>query len=538
VPYKYFGFKDNVDYTDIRWSGFKYNVQDLNKALMIERRDKAILEKFNEYSKDRKTIGFCVSIEHAEYMTKLFNRNGIKSIAIHSKGSDADIDLPKETKDKIDAFRDDEYQVAFVVDMFNEGIDVKDVNSLLFLRPTESKTIFIQQMGRGLRLSPETNKGDVIILDFIGSYKTAMKILGGLGLNSGNLRDFKPKDEGDERQTKLLYHYDNNGSQVVFQDEVVDVLKELQSASTKEVQPDLIDEEWDEYGKFIASASKDNLYFKIGRQNKDIESQLRALEIIEQDEEISDDEFKEVLADKNIPGMLAGFRALFLSKVLGLINYENRELTSIYREIKNRTPNGGEDFGQIGKYSDILTRQLEKIAYWNPVYGTTNKYRGPQDQVDYNSFNNYPILLINLVIMELKDKYGYKDYRISNDEIDFFIVYALNVSDYGNVAELIARYREYSEKPELRKYLLQSATNASSRIPSILRYVEYYNYGTDGVKIIEDHISAIEKQSQQLKNIIEEDDLISPNSTPELYLQMLYSKQSLVDFHKNHQASS
>lgn len=538
VPYKYFGFKDNVDYTDIRWSGFKYNVQDLNKALMIEKRDKAILEKFDEYSKKRKTIGFCVSIEHAEYMAKLFNKNGIKSIAIHSKGSDSEIDIPTETKDKIDAFRDGKYQVAFVVDMFNEGIDVKDVTSLLFLRPTESKTIFIQQMGRGLRLSPETSKGDVIILDFIGSYKTAMKILGGLGLNGGSLREFTPGDEEDERQGKLLYHYDNNGSQVVFQDEVVDVLKELQSASTKEVQSELIDDEWNDYGEFIKNASDDNLYFKIGRQNKDIESQLRALEIIEHDEEITDEEFKEELSEKDIPGMLAGFRALFLSKVLGLINYENRELTSIYREIKLRVPEGEEDFGQIGKYSDILTRQLEKIAYWNPVYGTTNKYRGPEDQVDYNSFNNYPIFLINLVVMELKDKYGYKDYRLSNEEIEFFIVYALNLYDYETVAELIARYREYGEKPELRKYLIESTAEASSRIPSILRYVEYYSYGTDGVKIDEEYISEIENQTLQIKEIINNNLLITPNTKPELYLQMLYSNKSFIDFHKNHQASS
>ena len=536
VPYKYFGFKDNVDYTDIRWSGFKYNVQDLNKALMIEERDKAILEKFEEYSKERKTIGFCVSIEHAEYMTKLFNKNGIKSIAIHSKGIDSEIDIPKETKDKIDAFRDGKYQVAFVVDMFNEGLDVKDVSSLLFLRPTESKTIFIQQMGRGLRLSPETKKGDVIILDFIGNYKTAFSILGGLGLTGGDLGDFKPSDE-DERQGKLLYRYDNNGSSVIFQDEVVDVLKELQSASTKEVQSELIDDEWNDYGEFILNASNDNLYFKIGRQNKDIMKQLRALEIIDQNEGIVDEEFKEELKETDITGMLAGFRALFLSKVLGLMN-ENREITPVYREIKQRTPNGGEDFGQTGKYSDILTRQLEKIVYWNPIYGTTNKYKSPQEQVDYNSVNNYPIFLINLVVMELRDKFGYKDFRVSDEEIDFFIVYALNLSEYATVAELIARYREYSEKPELRKHLRQSTANASSRIPSMLRYVEYYSYGSDGVKIDEDYISEIEKQTEQIKNIINDNLLITPNTNPELYLQMLYSSQSLIDFHKNHQAFS
>ena len=540
VPYKYFGFKDNVDYTDIRWSGFKYNVQDLNKALMIERRDRAILEKFNEYSKDRKTIGFCVSIEHAEYMARLFNDNGITSIAIHSKVNEDEnaVDFSKDVTGRMDAFKRGDYQVAFVVDMFNEGIDVKDVNSLLFLRPTESKTIFIQQMGRGLRLSPETKKNDVIILDFIGNYKTAMRILGGLGLPGGSLRDFEPKEGASDRENKLLYRYDNNGSQVVFQDDVIDVLKELQSASTKEVQEDLIDEEWGEYGKFIANASSDNLYFKVGQQNKDMSSQLRALEIIENNEDISDDEFKKELELVGISGMSAGFRSLFISKVLGLIDHEDRKLTSVYEEIKNKVPSGGEDFGVIAKYSDILTRQLEKMAYWNPVYGTTNKYRGSNDQVDYNSFNNYLIPLINLVIIELHQKYGFTDYRISLEEINFFIVFALNLSDYEKVAEMIARYRGYHDKPELKKHLSLSSEKADSRIKQILGYVEYYDFSPEGVRILESDVDRIKWQAGELRDLVANNAILSASDSPEEYLKMLRSNVPLVTYLKNYRASS
>lgn len=541
VPYKYFGFKDNVDYTDIRWSGFKYNVQDLNKALMIERRDRAILEKFNEYSKERKTIGFCVSIEHAEYMAKLFNENGFKSVAIHSKVNNDEnaIDFSKDVTDRMDAFRRGDYQVAFVVDMFNEGIDVKDVDSLLFLRPTESKTIFIQQMGRGLRLSPETKKGDVIILDFIGNYKTALRILGGLGLSGGSLREFKPSEDGSERENKLLYRYDNNGSQVVFQDDVIDVLKEIQSASTKEVQKDLIDDEWGEYGDFISSASVDNLYFKVGQQNKDMPSQLRALEVIEENEDISDDEFKEELSSIGITGMSAGFRALFISKVLGLIDHEDRSLTSVYSEIKSRVPSGGEDFGVIAKYSDILTRQLEKMAYWNPVYGTTNKYRSSNDQVDYNSFNNYLIPLINLVIVELHQKYGFTDYRISLEEIHYFIVFALNLSDYEKTAEMIARYRGYHDKPELRKHLSLSSEKADSRVRQILGYVEYYDFNySDGVRLLESEVDRIKWQAGELRDLVDSNSVISPSDHPDEYLKMLRSSESLVTYLKRYRASS
>ncbi|MDH5533442.1 MAG: DEAD/DEAH box helicase, partial [Candidatus Pacebacteria bacterium] len=265
VPYKYIGFKDDIDYSDIQWNGYKYNVEDLNKALLIDKRDKQILEKYNEYCNGKKTIGFCVSIEHAEWMANTFNKNGIKSVAIHSavKDEDGSSEL-KGSEKSIKDFREGRYQVAFVVNMFNEGIDIIDTECLLFLRPTESRSIFTQQMGRGLRISP--NKENVIILDFIGNYETATFITGGLGLSSfGKLEQC----EGANGE-KLLYHFDNNGSEVFFEEEVVQLLKELKSKESKEVDNDLIDEEWLDYSKFVKQSSVDNLYFKSGNQNKNI----------------------------------------------------------------------------------------------------------------------------------------------------------------------------------------------------------------------------------------------------------------------------
>lgn len=537
VPYRYYGFKDDVDYSDIRWNGFKYNVQDLNKALMIERRDSAILDKFKEYCPNRKTIGFCVSIEHANYMADLFNRNGFSAIAIHSKSEDENsIDIPKETAEKIKAFRDGKYQVAFVVDMFNEGVDVKDVSCLLFLRPTESKTIFIQQMGRGLRLSPATNKQDVIILDFIGNYKTAYKILTGLGLTGGGLGGFVPVEGGNEREKKMLYKYDNNGSAVYFQDEVIDVLKEIQSASTKEVQKELISEKWDTYGKYLAESSRDNLYFKLGQQNKDIVSQLEAIAILKKNQGIDDESFKDLLKANNISGMTAGFRSLFLGKVLGLLKTPS-DITEIFDEIQSRVnaKNGG-DFGVIANYDDILTRQLEKMAYFSPINSPTNKYRSRENRVQYTQIGTYIIPFIALLINELREKYDYNDNRLSYDEIEFFAAFAHSLDEYESVAEMISEYRHYDNKPELTKYLRKSTEKADLRIRSILKYVSYFNVDNDGVKILDENIEAVAQKCMELKKLIDDNKIIDPSVAEEMYLKMLYSKESLIDFHNNHRA--
>ena len=390
-------------------------------------------------------------------------------------------------------------------------------------------------MGRGLRLSPATKKQDVIILDFIGNYKTAYKILTGLGLTGGGLGQFKPL-EGGEREKKLLYKYDNNGSAVYFQDEVIDVLKEIQSASTKEVQKELITEKWDTYGKYLSEASKDNLYFKLGQQNKDIVSRLSAISILKKNPGIDDESFKELLKKNDISGMTAGFRSLFLSKVLGFLKTPG-DITSIFDEIQKRVniKNGG-DYGVIANYDDILTRQLEKLAYFSPINSPTNKYRAKENRVQYTEIGNYIIPFIFLLINELREKYDYNDNRLSYDEIEFFAAFAHSLDEYESVAEMISEYRHYDNKPELTKYLRKSTEKADLRIRSILKYVSYFNVDSDGVKILDEDVETVAQKCISLKKLINENKIIDPSVAEDVYLSMLYSDESFIDYHNNHRA--
>src|SRR5262249_46537389 len=159
VPYTYMGLTDNVDYSRIRYQNYRYRVDDLERFLIIPERNKAILDAYLEKGSGDKAIGFCVSIKHAERMAEFFRENGVKACAIHSGSLNRD--------ELIASFRNNELQVVFTVDLFNEGIDFPNVRVLLFLRPTESKTVFIQQLGRGLRLC--AGKDRVRVLDFIGN---------------------------------------------------------------------------------------------------------------------------------------------------------------------------------------------------------------------------------------------------------------------------------------------------------------------------------------------------------------------------------
>lgn len=164
-PFHYFGVNDNTDLRDLTWLGGKYSDSELEKRY-IEHGDaradtviRELLEKVEDQAA-MKVVAFCASIRHAEYMAARFNKAGIPSFALHSA-------LPSESRQSlVRRFRRGEFPILCTVDLFNEGIDIPEINTVLFLRPTESATIFIQQLGRGLR--NHSQKGVLTVLDFVG----------------------------------------------------------------------------------------------------------------------------------------------------------------------------------------------------------------------------------------------------------------------------------------------------------------------------------------------------------------------------------
>jgi superfamily II DNA or RNA helicase len=164
APFHYFGVTDPVDLTDIEWSKGKYNQAALSRKYTgnLQRADH-IRKSLLDYVTDIDTViglGFCVSIEHAKYMANAFTQFGIPSTHLSSDSS------PDERNSVQRKLLTKEIHFIFVVDLYNEGVDIPEVNTILFLRPTESLTVFIQQLGRGLRLAE--GKECLTVLDFVG----------------------------------------------------------------------------------------------------------------------------------------------------------------------------------------------------------------------------------------------------------------------------------------------------------------------------------------------------------------------------------
>lgn len=176
-PFRYYGvFDETVDYTKIPQYKGKYKGEELEKALMLDKRANLILKHYSKFNSLR-ALGFCSSKNHAEYMAKYFNDNGVKACAVYS---DSNSENSLDRKEAIEKLTKGELNIVFSVDMFNEGVDIKSIDMVIFLRPTESPTVFLQQLGRGLRKAK--GKDYVNILDFIGNFKkagTIPKLLGG-----------------------------------------------------------------------------------------------------------------------------------------------------------------------------------------------------------------------------------------------------------------------------------------------------------------------------------------------------------------------
>ena len=171
VPFHYFGISDikSIDYENEDLT----KIDVLAKLLSVNKRVDYIIEQMNFYSfvgAKRKAIGFCVSKEHGIYMSQEFNKRGITSTFLSSEDSVLNrIKFIEKLEDDNDSL-----EVIFTVDIFNEGVDIPSINTVLFLRPTNSPIVFIQQLGRGLR--KYKNKEFLTVLDFIGNHKKAYLI--------------------------------------------------------------------------------------------------------------------------------------------------------------------------------------------------------------------------------------------------------------------------------------------------------------------------------------------------------------------------
>ncbi len=164
APFQYFIISDHVNLNNVSWRKGGYDLKELETLYRADKsRAELILKAVHNIvvnPKRVKGLGFCVSIRHAEFMAEAFNQNGIPSISLSANSPQ------KERGNARDRLRLGEICFIFSVDLYNEGVDIPEIDTVLFLRPTESLTVFLQQLGRGLRKND--GKECLTVIDFVG----------------------------------------------------------------------------------------------------------------------------------------------------------------------------------------------------------------------------------------------------------------------------------------------------------------------------------------------------------------------------------
>ena len=215
-PFHYWGIKDVADYAPIPWRNGRFDPDKLAEAIETSQRAEQALAEWRERGAGP-TLAFCTTIAHAEFMAEFFNQQGVRSVAVHSGPHSA----PRQSA--VEDLRDGVIQVLFAVDVFNEGVDVPEIGTVLMLRPTESPVIFLQQLGRGLRLSED--KAALQVIDFVGNHHSFLmkpRVLLKMSSPAGTLTDRAVVDAAEAGEFDLPL-----GCSAEFELEAVELLRQM-----------------------------------------------------------------------------------------------------------------------------------------------------------------------------------------------------------------------------------------------------------------------------------------------------------------------
>lgn len=226
VPFHYYGiYDDTVDYQEIPWRNGKFDPNLLAHKLATLGRARHALRVWRQHSQSR-TLAFCVSRLHADFMADQFSRQGVAAASVHGESG-------MSRGEALELLKDGQLEIVFSVDLFNEGVDLPAIDTVLLLRPTESKVLFLQQIGRGLRRCEETGKQKLVVMDFVGNHQSFLhkpQALMGRAMNHRQLADFARKAE--EHRLELP-----DGCFINYDLKVIEFLKGLdQNGAEKDYQ--------------------------------------------------------------------------------------------------------------------------------------------------------------------------------------------------------------------------------------------------------------------------------------------------------------
>ncbi len=304
APFHYHGIQDeSVNYSEVPWRNGRFDPEQLSNKLATLARARHALREWRAKAQQR-TLAFCVSTRHADYMAEQFTRNGVSAAAVYTGST-------LGRAQALEQLHAGTLQVVFSVDLFNEGVDLPSIDTVMMLRPTESKILFLQQLGRGLRRSE--GKQQLVVLDFIGNHHSFLQkpqALFGVGATYKALAAFARKAE---RQALDL----PAGCYVNYDLAIIDFLKSLDSTGPQKDYEALRDvlgrrptlSEFYRAGSSVqAMRLQAGQWFALVREMGDLTEQEAAVAL----------QFKALLREVEVTAMTRSFKMVLLEALLEL----------------------------------------------------------------------------------------------------------------------------------------------------------------------------------------------------------------------------
>lgn len=368
VPFHYYGiYDDSVDYSEIPWRNGKFDPNLLANKLATLGRARHALRIWRQHKQSR-TLAFCVSRLHADFMASQFAKEGVRAAAVHGESE-------MSRGEALERLQSGQLDVVFSVDLFNEGVDLPAIDTVLLLRPTESKILFLQQIGRGLRKSAATGKDKLIILDFVGNHQSFLhkpQALIGQAMNHRQLAEFARKAEKNQLDLP-------DGCFVNYDLEVIEFLKGLDQKGAEKDYHALRDTlgrrptltEYYHFGASITKTRKQHgSWFGLVRDMEDLND-------IEAELLISQEHF---LMEVETTSMTKSFKMVLLDAFQELGGWRSAptlsDLAEASWQILKRRPRLYQELADSVRAVEGSSQQWQQYWKRNPVDHWTNKSPG------------------------------------------------------------------------------------------------------------------------------------------------------------------
>ena len=369
-PFKYFGVPDDVDYAQIPWRNARFDEAALTRAVATQKRAENALDQHRKRA-GKRTLAFCVSQRHADFMAEFFNRAGVRAVAVHSGPESA----PRAAS--LERLAGGGIDIIFAVDMFNEGVDVPTIDTVLMLRPTESGVIWQQQFGRGLRVAE--GKSHLHVIDYIGNHRVFLtKVRTLLRLSAG--------DHQVDRALNLLAAGDFElppGCEVTYELEAVETIKSLLRARTPDALRAFYEDFRERYGVRPSATETFHEGYSPGAVRPQFGSWfgfVAAMGDLSAAESNTAREHESFLESLEVTPMTKSFKMLALQAMLNLDRFPGEidmdTLRTEFRRLATRSAELTQDVGAALE-SDAALRQLiesNPIAAWTGARGTRDRH--------------------------------------------------------------------------------------------------------------------------------------------------------------------